>query len=111
MTVLPSQHPHVTKAVVGYRIDLNAQSPVSANGTTYQFDSWSDGGTQRHAIIVPSTDITYTAKYIPVSSTSYALSPGETKTLPPYSVVSGDVQVNGTALYDSDAATGLVINA
>jgi glucose/arabinose dehydrogenase len=48
--------------LVGFTHTIEARNQ-SSGGTSYVFDSWSDGGAQTHAITVPSTALTYTATY------------------------------------------------
>ena len=49
--------------VVGSANSVSAPSPQTANGSTYRFISWSDGGTRSHTIVAPATNTTYTATY------------------------------------------------
>jgi PKD repeat protein/glucose/arabinose dehydrogenase len=49
--------------IVGSSNTISAVSPQPKGGKTYQFVSWSDGGTQTHTITAPSTAKTYTARF------------------------------------------------
>ena len=40
-------------------------------GSSYVFDSWSDGGTQTHDIVTPATPATFTARFTPTTGTNY----------------------------------------
>ena len=59
----PVSAPHTVTSVVGIERDLDAPSPQTVGGTTYEFVSWSDGGAQSHTIPTPAADTTYTATY------------------------------------------------
>ncbi|MGH2931418.1 MAG: PQQ-dependent sugar dehydrogenase, partial [Gaiellaceae bacterium] len=59
----PVSAPHTVTSVVGMERDLDAPSPQTVGGTTYEFVSWSDGGAQSHTIPTPAVDTTYTATY------------------------------------------------
>jgi glucose/arabinose dehydrogenase len=52
-----------TASVVGITRTLGAPSPQTAGGTSYVFESWSDGGAASHAISTPATNTTYTATF------------------------------------------------
>ena len=54
--------PFTRTVIVGSTNALNAPSPQSLGGTSYEFDSWSDGGAQSHTVVV-SAPVTYTATY------------------------------------------------
>ena len=64
----PASTPDNVTGVVGLQRTLSAPLTQTINGTTYLFQSWSDGGTATHNITFPSSDTTYTANYIPVQS-------------------------------------------
>ncbi len=49
--------------VVGITRTIEAVTPQTLSGTTYQFSSWSDGGARIHTISTPSTNKTYNANY------------------------------------------------
>lgn len=59
----PITSPHSFVGVVGIDRTLEAVSPQTLSGTTYVFQSWSDGGAANHSISTPATDTTYTAAY------------------------------------------------
>ena len=54
--------------VVGSVNSVSVDSPVTLGGTIYQFESWSDGGSQTHLITAPATATTYTATYSELAS-------------------------------------------
>jgi hypothetical protein len=53
--------------IVGSSNTISATTPQTLNGTTYAFDSWSDGGAQTHTVVAPASAATYTATYHIVS--------------------------------------------
>ena len=55
--------PAAVESVVGMRRVLGPVSPQFSGGTSYAFESWSDGGAATHTIVTPSSDTTYTATY------------------------------------------------
>jgi glucose/arabinose dehydrogenase/regulation of enolase protein 1 (concanavalin A-like superfamily) len=59
----PITSPYTFSGVVGIIRNLEAVSPQTQGGTTYQYVSWSDGGTRIHDISTPSSNTTYTATY------------------------------------------------
>ena len=59
----PRLTPASVTGVVGITRALGAISPQTVNGTTYEFQSWSDGGAATHDIATPSANTTYTASY------------------------------------------------
>jgi glucose/arabinose dehydrogenase/PKD repeat protein len=65
---IPGTTPHTVDGVVGFRRELYAP-PVAtaADGTTYDFEGWSDGGAIRHTITTPAEATTYTAIYRPAA--------------------------------------------
>ncbi len=73
----PYTTPHTFTGVVGISRTLEAPASQELNGTTYHFDSWSDGGSRIHTISTPATDTTFTAFFTPDisgnSSSSYTL--------------------------------------
>lgn len=50
-------------SVVGIVRTLDAPTPQTAGGISYNFVSWSDGGAATHSLSTPSADTTYTATY------------------------------------------------
>ena len=50
--------------IVGSRVTVATDTPQTSGGTTYVFDSWSDGGAAVHDIVAPATDTTYTATFV-----------------------------------------------
>jgi glucose/arabinose dehydrogenase len=59
----PLVAPQSVQGVVGIQRTLGALSPQTVDGTTYEFDSWSDAGAATHTIATPSSDTTYTANF------------------------------------------------
>jgi PKD repeat protein len=49
--------------IVGSTNTISAVSPQTKGKQTYQFGSWSDGGTQTHPITAPATAANYTARF------------------------------------------------
>ncbi|MQA30900.1 MAG: hypothetical protein GEU82_13880, partial [Luteitalea sp.] len=59
----PVVTPHAFDSVVGVVRTLEAVTPQSSGGATYEWDSWSDGGAQGHALSTPAANTGYTATY------------------------------------------------
>ena len=59
----PVGAPHSFQGVVGLTRSVEAPSPQSAGGSSWEFVSWSDGGSQTHNISTPESSATYTATY------------------------------------------------
>ena len=57
----PVTTPYSVDRVVGFKTEVNVPAIQLVGSTYYQFDSWSDGGTQRHFITTPATGTSYTA--------------------------------------------------
>jgi PKD repeat protein len=55
--------------IIGSNNSLSASSPQTLGGTSYEFDSWSDGGAQSHNITA-NASVTYTATYIEIEELS-----------------------------------------
>jgi glucose/arabinose dehydrogenase len=49
--------------IVGSTNTVSAPTPQTKGPQTYDFISWSDGGTQTHSIVAPTTATTYTARF------------------------------------------------
>jgi glucose/arabinose dehydrogenase/PKD repeat protein len=56
--------PFVRQSILGATLSVSAPWPQAIGGTTYEFDNWSDGGTETHSIVA-NADGTYTATYRP----------------------------------------------
>jgi glucose/arabinose dehydrogenase len=56
--------PFTVTGVVGIIRSIAAPTPQILNGTSYNFQSWSDGRAIIHQINTPSVDTTYTANFI-----------------------------------------------
>lgn len=63
----PINAPFTFTGVEGVIRTLGAVSPQTANGTSYDFVSWSDGEAQTHEIATPTDDTTYTALFQPAA--------------------------------------------
>ena len=59
----PQIAPITFTGIVGMVRDLGATTPQTVNGITYDFQSWSDGGTATHTISTPAVSTTYTATF------------------------------------------------
>ena len=57
----PRTTPLTVTGVVGIERTLEAPSPQTSGGRTYEFDRWSDGGPRAHTISTPASNTTYTA--------------------------------------------------
>ncbi len=72
----PVTSPYTFTGVVGMKRTIEASSPQTLGGITYNFVSWSDGGTQSHIISTPNVNTTYTATFqtsaAPVEHVIYA---------------------------------------
>jgi glucose/arabinose dehydrogenase len=55
--------PYTGDSVVGVKRSLGAVSPQTVNGRTYEFVSWSDGGSATHTVTTPAVNTTYTATF------------------------------------------------
>jgi glucose/arabinose dehydrogenase/chitodextrinase len=54
--------PFVLDTLIGFTHTVEARDQ-SSGGVTYRFTSWSDGGAQQHAIVVPASAQSYTATF------------------------------------------------
>jgi glucose/arabinose dehydrogenase len=57
-----------TLGVVGMERSIEAPASVVIDGQTYQFVSWSDGGSRVHTISTPVADTTFTANYLDLTA-------------------------------------------
>ena len=64
----PQTTPTSFVGVVGINRTLQVPGSQIFGGNTYKFQSWSDGGAQNHTISTPSSNTTYTATSIAVTS-------------------------------------------
>jgi glucose/arabinose dehydrogenase len=85
---VPDTSPYTQSTVVGLKRTISVPLTQNLNGTTYTFDSWSDGGSLSHEITAPATDTTYTARYKDPSGTIPT-----TPITPVYPII-GDCQTN-----------------
>lgn len=60
---VPNTSPISFVGVVGYPRVLEAVSPQTKSGKTYQFVSWSDGGARVHSVSTPAANTTYLATF------------------------------------------------
>ena len=60
--------PFVRDTLVNFQHTIQAPLTQTLNGVTYQFVSWSDGGSAQHILTTPATNQTYTATYQAVST-------------------------------------------
>jgi len=72
--------PQTMDAIVGVRRIVNVNAPQSMGGTTYYFTRWSDGGVQRHEILMPDAPTSYTADLTAASGYSDITPPGASVT-------------------------------
>lgn len=56
--------PYVLDSLIGFEHALEAPLQVVIGGTSYSFNSWSDGGARVHTISTPGTNASYTATYV-----------------------------------------------
>jgi glucose/arabinose dehydrogenase len=66
----PVTTPVSVSSVVGMTRRLGVVSPQTSGGTTYTFQSWSDGGAAGHDISTPATDATFSATFVPATGTT-----------------------------------------
>ncbi|HKI06636.1 MAG TPA: PA14 domain-containing protein [Thermoanaerobaculia bacterium] len=59
----PVTAPSSVQSVVGVTRTLGVVSPQTVGGVTYEFVSWSDGGTATHSFNTPASNTTYTATF------------------------------------------------
>lgn len=59
----PATAPIVFTGVAGVLREVEAPSPQVVDGTTWVFDSWSDGGDRAHTVVTPLSATTLTATY------------------------------------------------
>ncbi len=55
--------PFTVTGVVGIKRTIAAPSPQNLNGSSYVFQTWTDGGARSHEISTPSTSTNYTARF------------------------------------------------
>jgi glucose/arabinose dehydrogenase/PKD repeat protein len=55
--------PTTRRVIVGSANSVSAPAPQTLGGTTYAFDTWSDGGAATHNLVAPATPATYTATF------------------------------------------------
>ncbi|MGI4832066.1 MAG: PQQ-dependent sugar dehydrogenase [Janthinobacterium lividum] len=64
----PTATPLSVVSVQGVLRPIGAPSPQTLNGVSYEFVSWSNGGTQRQVLTTPATNTTYTATFRAVTT-------------------------------------------
>jgi len=50
--------------MIGFQHAISAPKTTCVEGTSYEFDSWSDGGNRIHDVTIPETDTKVTASYV-----------------------------------------------
>jgi len=60
----PQTTPYTFVGVAGVQRTIGVTSPQTISGQGYQFDTWSDGGSESHMIITPNTNTTYTVNMV-----------------------------------------------
>jgi hypothetical protein len=70
----PRTAPVTFEGVVGVERTIEAVSPQTSAGKTYQFASWSDGGARSHTIATPAANTIYTASFTEVAAAAQGLS-------------------------------------
>ncbi len=56
--------PHTFTGVAGIVRNIEAVSPQTTGGSTYQWSAWSDGGAASHDVATPAANATYTASFL-----------------------------------------------
>jgi glucose/arabinose dehydrogenase len=87
--------PYTFTGVVGVVRTIEALTPQTAGGATYQWHAWSDGGAINHTIATPGAGTTYTASFLrlpenppgTVSGLQYAYYEGIWSTLPDFNAL------------------------
>lgn len=59
----PTNTPYTFTGVQNFKREISAPTRQLANNTWYDFQQWSDGGSQRHVVRTPTHDRTYTATF------------------------------------------------
>lgn len=59
----PITTPYETLGVIGFERKISATDPQTLGGTSYEFSSWSDGGSKTHTFFTPPGTTTYIASY------------------------------------------------
>jgi glucose/arabinose dehydrogenase/PKD repeat protein len=88
--------------IVGSANSISAPSPQTSGGSTYQFSTWSDAGTQTHNITAGATPTTYTATYQSTTTTAF---PNST------TVLTGTLSSGTTAALTSDDNVYYAVNS
>ncbi len=73
--------PYTITRVVGIRIPIGVASPQTINSTTYNFQSWSQGGAQSQTLSIPASNTTFTANLVPSAPSATPTSPPPTGTV------------------------------
>ncbi len=63
----PQTAPFTIEAIEGGKVSIVTPTPQTAGGAGYTFESWSDGGSRIHDVVVPTDDVTITARFNPTS--------------------------------------------
>lgn len=67
----PVTSPHTFTGVVGIQRSIEAVSPQTSGGKTWQFASWSDGGARVHTLSTPVSATTLTANFEEIPGQTY----------------------------------------
>ena len=112
----PSAGPIAVQGVVGSERTIEAPPTAEADGVSYAFVGWSDGGAAAHVLATPSGDKTYTAQYKAVGPADLAVT-GVSAKLPVVLVAgagkvpTAKVTVSNVGPIDVDAAADVVLLA
>ncbi len=55
--------PHAARAAIGFHTTVSAAQRFVADGRTYEFAGWSDGGPLAHDVTIPAADLALVARY------------------------------------------------
>lgn len=102
----PITTPYTAAAIPGYLRSLGAPAPAIVGNASYNFSSWSDGGTQTHTFAMPTTSASYDVTYQAGPSAAPAIT--SAVTLDHTSYAPGAI-VNGTLTISSNTSLGGVI--
>jgi PKD repeat protein/glucose/arabinose dehydrogenase len=63
--------PYTKRSAIGFQTPISAAFRFRKDGTTYEFQGWSDTGARLHDITIPSSDTTLTATYREAPPSAY----------------------------------------